>query len=59
MRATAGRFCSPIGFRFRTVVGASGPQSGPYEAGCESFDFDGDGSVSLLDFSGFQRVFAP
>ncbi len=27
--------------------------------GCESFDFDGDGSVSLLDFSGFQRVFAP
>ena len=36
-----------------------GPQSGPYEAGCESFDFDGDGSVSLLDFSGFQRVFAP
>jgi len=27
--------------------------------GCESFDFDGDGSVSLLDFGGFQRVFAP
>jgi len=27
--------------------------------GCESFDFDGDGSVSLLDFSGFQRVFTP
>jgi hypothetical protein len=27
--------------------------------GCESFDFDGDGSVTLLDFGGFQRVFAP
>ncbi len=27
--------------------------------GCESFDIDGDGNVSLFDFSGFQRIFAP
>ncbi len=35
------------------------PHSGPYEAGCEGFDFDGDGDVDLLDFGGFQRIVGP
>ena len=34
----------------------TGPHSGPYEVGCEGFDFDGDGDVDLLDFGGFQRI---
>ena len=34
----------------------NGPHSGPYAPGCESFDFDGDGDVDLLDFAAFQRV---
>ena len=37
----------------------TGPHSGPYEPGCEGFDFDGDGDVDLLDFGGFQRIFGP
>jgi hypothetical protein len=36
-----------------------GPQSGPHDAGCEGFDFDGDGDVDLLDFGGFQRTVGP
>jgi hypothetical protein len=37
----------------------TGPHSGPYEAGCVVFDFDGDGDVDLLDFGGFQRIIGP
>jgi len=37
----------------------TGPHGGPYEAGCEGFDFDGDGDVDLLDFGGFQRIVGP
>lgn len=33
----------------------TGPGGGPYPAGCEAFDFDGDGDVALIDFGGFQR----
>ena len=35
----------------------TGPAAGPYEAGCESFDFDLDHDVDLSDFAGFQGVF--
>ena len=37
----------------------TGPHSGPYEGGCEGFDFDGDGDVDLLDFGGFQTIVVP
>ncbi len=37
----------------------TGPHSGPYEAGCDAFDFDADGDVDLLDFGSFQRIFGP
>jgi hypothetical protein len=43
------------------VTCVTGPTEGgsadpPYPIGCEAFDFDGDGDVDLLDFSGFQRI---
>ncbi len=33
-----------------------GPQSGPYETGCEAFDFNADSAIDLLDLAGFQRI---
>ncbi len=36
----------------------TGPDSGPYDAGCEAFDAEYDGDVDLLDFSVFQEVFS-
>jgi hypothetical protein len=30
-----------------------------YDVGCEAFDFDDDGDVDLVDFSGFQRIVGP
>ncbi len=41
------------------VTGAArkqGPQSGPYETGCESFDFNADSAIDLIDLAGFQRA---
>jgi len=35
----------------------TGPHSGPYEPGCEVFDFNADGDVDLLDFDAFQMIF--
>ena len=35
----------------------TGPEAGPYAAGCEAFDFDVDGDVDLDDFAEFARVF--
>jgi len=32
----------------------TGPKNGPYPAGCEAFDFDGDGLITLHDFARFQ-----
>ncbi len=36
----------------------TGPDGGPYDGGCEAFDFEFDGDVDLSDFSGFQRILA-
>ena len=33
------------------------PDNGPYDPGCEAFDFEYDGDVDLSDFAGFQEVF--
>lgn len=33
------------------------PQGGPYDDGCEAFDFEFDADVDLLDFGAFQTVF--
>jgi len=33
----------------------TGPDGGPYDAGCEAFDFEFDGYVTLRDFAGFQK----
>ncbi len=38
---------------------ATGPHSGPYGPGCESFDFDADGAVDLLDFAALQVTWPP
>ncbi|MCK4343343.1 MAG: right-handed parallel beta-helix repeat-containing protein [Phycisphaerae bacterium] len=35
----------------------TGPDNGPYDLGCEAFDFEFDGDVDLSDFAGFQVVF--
>ena len=35
----------------------TGPDGGPYDAGCEAFDFEFDGYVTLRDFAGFQKEF--
>jgi len=35
----------------------TGPFDGPFDEGCESFDFDGDGGVDLLDAARFQNAF--
>ena len=35
----------------------TGPDAGPYGAGCEAFDFELDTDVDVADFAGFQRVF--
>ena len=35
------------------------PADGPYAHGCETFDFDGDGTVTLRDFAGFQTSLGP
>jgi hypothetical protein len=37
----------------------TGPQSGPFDPGCEAFDFNADGVVDLLDFATFQRIIGP
>ncbi len=36
----------------------TGPDNGPYDPGCEAFDFDGDLDVDFEDFHGFQLVFS-
>ncbi|MCP4251014.1 MAG: hypothetical protein GY778_28585, partial [bacterium] len=36
----------------------TGPDNGPYAAGCDPFDGDGDDDVDLDDFGGFQEAFA-
>ena len=36
----------------------TGPDAGPYPAGCEAFDFEFDGDVDLKDFRGFQETHA-
>ncbi len=35
----------------------TGPSGGPFAAGCESFDFDGDGDVDLADFAAIELLF--
>ena len=35
----------------------TGPDGGPYDDGCEAFDFDYDGDVDLADFAAFQEAF--
>jgi hypothetical protein len=35
----------------------TGPDSGPYDAGCDAFDFEFDGDVDLGDFATLQEVF--
>ncbi len=34
----------------------TGPDAGPYPAGCGSFDADGDGDIDLDDQAAFQRA---
>ncbi|MFH1108822.1 MAG: right-handed parallel beta-helix repeat-containing protein [Planctomycetota bacterium] len=34
----------------------TGPHSGPYGTGCESFDFNADHSIDLLDFAALQPI---
>jgi predicted outer membrane repeat protein len=36
----------------------TGPDAGPYPAGCEAFDFDFDADVDLADFAALMTVFA-
>ncbi len=36
----------------------TGPDNGPYDAGCGPFDFEGDEDVDLEDFAAFQKAFA-
>ncbi len=36
----------------------TGPGGGPLASGCESFDFSADGDVDLVDYAGFQGLFA-
>ncbi|MCP4249036.1 MAG: hypothetical protein GY778_18485, partial [bacterium] len=36
----------------------TGPSHGPYDAGCQSFDYEFDGDVDLDDFALFQAAFA-
>ncbi len=36
----------------------TGPANGPYDPGCEAFDFDADLDVDFEDFRGFQLVLA-
>lgn len=36
----------------------TGPDAGPYVAGCEMFDFEFDGDVDLADFAAFQEEIA-
>jgi hypothetical protein len=36
----------------------TGPNGGPYEDGCESFDQEFDGDIDLRDFAAFQQWFA-
>ena len=35
----------------------TGPDAGPYGAGCEAFDFEFDDDVDLADFAAFQQTF--
>ncbi len=35
----------------------TGPDDGPYDPGCEAFDFEFDDDVDLQDFAGFQGAF--
>ena len=35
----------------------TGPDAGPYDEGCATFDFNGDQDVDHADFSAFQRFF--
>ncbi|MCP4248874.1 MAG: hypothetical protein GY778_17665 [bacterium] len=37
----------------------TGPDNGPYAAGCEVFDFDADDDVDVRDFAGFQGGVLP
>jgi parallel beta-helix repeat protein len=37
----------------------TGPDAGPYDPGCEAFDFESDGDVDVQDLAGFQAVFLP
>ncbi|MHC5109374.1 MAG: hypothetical protein ACYTHJ_05800 [Planctomycetota bacterium] len=34
----------------------NGPGGDAYDDGCEAFDFDADGTVSVRDFGGFQST---
>jgi hypothetical protein len=36
---------------------ATGPEAGPYDAGCEAFDAEYDGDVDLSDVAEVQWVF--
>ena len=35
----------------------TGPAGGPPPAGCDCYDFDGDGKITLLDFATVQAMF--
>ena len=35
----------------------TGPDNGPYNPGCEAFDFEFDGDVDLADLAEFQTLF--
>ena len=40
---------------FQTCL--TGPGGGPLPAGCNCYDFDGDGKITLLDFATVQAMF--
>ena len=40
---------------FQTCL--TGPGGGPPPAGCDCYDFDGDGKITLLDFATVQAMF--
>ena len=35
----------------------TGPKGGPYAAGCEAFDFNGDFDITIADFAGIQNLY--
>ena len=44
--------------RAHTSEGAlTGPAGGPYEPGCEAFDYSAADSIDLTDFAAFQKTF--